>query len=249
MRWFRLTIAYDGTAYTGWQLQPGSATVQGVLEEALRRITGSAVRITASGRTDSGVHALGQVASFACDTHLAPEAMCRALNANTPEDIQVREVREAAEGFHAIRDAVAKRYRYVIQDGSHRDVLARRYCWHIPQRLDAGSMRAGAAHLVGTHDFRSFQAAGAPRKTTVRTVSDVRVARIRGPASDPIAVEVEADGFLYNMVRNIVGTLVLVGRGRKPATWVAEVLAGRDRALAGPTAPARGLTLLEVRYE
>ncbi len=147
---FRITLAYDGTAYAGWQLQPNVPTIQGRLEEALQRIVGVPVRIAASGRTDAGVHALGQVASFRCETRLTPEVLCRALNAHTPPDILVAEVRLAPERFHATRDAVSKRYRYVIQDGPHRDVFSRTTTWHVPEVLDVARMQAGAQRLVGT---------------------------------------------------------------------------------------------------
>ena len=243
-----MTLAYDGTAYCGWQIQPGKSTVQETVELALRRITGQPVRAVASGRTDAGVHALGQVVSFRCDTRLKPEVLRRALDANTPEDIFIKRIETAPESFHAIRDAVSKQYRYLIQDGSQRDLFLRAYSWDIPHALDEGRMRRAAAVLVGRHDFRSFQAAGSPRKTSVRTVSRLDVKRRHYESSRPLAIEIEADGFLYNMVRNIVGSLVLVGQARQPPEWVAEVLAAADRRRAGPTAPAHGLALVEVRY-
>ncbi len=248
MRCYRMTLAYDGTAYCGWQFQPGARTVQGVLEAALLQIVGSPVRIVGSGRTDAGVHAVGQVASFRCCTRLTPEVFCRALNANTPDDIYVRQVCVAADDFHAIRCAVAKRYRYVIQDGANRDLFLRAYSWYVPQPLDVDGLTTAATYLVGKHDFRSFEAAGAPRKTSVRTVSELSVQRVSRDATESIVIEIEANGFLYNMVRNIVGSLVLVGRGERPARWIQTVLEAQDRALAGPTAPACGLTLLLVRY-
>ena len=248
MRSYRMTLAYDGTAYRGWQVQPGEVTVQGTVESALQRIVGQRVRVVASGRTDSGVHAQGQVVSFRCNTRLEPATLCRALDANTPMDICVKQVLAAPTGFHAIRDAVSKRYRYVIQDGPNRDLFVRDYCWYIPQSLDLPTMRQAAACLVGRHDFTSFEAAGAPRRTSVRTVSALRVERTSLEATHGIIIEIEADGFLYNMVRNIVGSLVLVGRGRQSVEWMAAILAATDRTRAGPTAPARGLTLIDVRY-
>ena len=250
MRSYRMTLAYDGTAYCGWQIQPGQATVQEAVERALQRIVGQRVPVVASGRTDSGVHAQGQVVSFRCRTRLEPEVLCRALNANTPEDLYVKQVVEAPDGFHAIRDAVSKRYRYVIQDGPNRDLFLRAYSWHFPQSLNVASMSQAATSLVGRHDFSSFEAAGAPRKTSVRTVSELCVERIDYDTSQGIVIEIEAeaDGFLYNMVRNIVGSLVLVGRGQQQPAWIDAVLASADRKQAGPTAPAHGLTLLVVRY-
>lgn len=259
MRSFRLTLSYDGTAYVGWQVQDNGRTIQAELEAALLRVTGQAVRAAASGRTDAGVHALGQVVSFRCETRLTADVLRRALDANLPRDIVVREVREAPDGFHAIRDALRKRYRYVVQDGPIRDVFGRAYSWYYAQRLDVEAMHAAAQTLVGKHDFRSFEAAGSPRVSSVRTIFELTVQRHGGeregvspPADgeflDRVSVEVEADGFLYNMVRNLVGSLVEVGSGRREVAWMAEVLAARDRKLAGMTAPPQGLFLVSVDY-
>jgi len=245
---FRLTLAYDGTDFAGWQRQPTRRTVQGELEAALERITVQRPKCIASGRTDAGVHALGQVVSFASATRLAPDVLAKALNAELPDDMLVFEVAPAAEGFHALRDAVRKRYRYVIEDGRKRDLFDRKYLWHVYQRLDVRAMQAAAAALVGTHDFASYETSGSPRLTTVRTVLDLVVERRQSDLTDRIIIEVEADGFLYNMVRNIVGTLVDVGKGKQPPTWPAAVLAERDRAKAGMTAPAQGLFLVGVEY-
>lgn len=247
-RYFKATLAYDGTAYAGWQVQPEQATIQGCLESALERITGTPVRAVASGRTDAGVHALRQVVSFRMATHLTTEVLQRALNANTPEDIHVWDVSEARRGFHAIRDAVVKRYRYVMLDGPHPDIFLRRYAWHIVQPLDVPRMDAAVQHLVGRHDFSSFEASGAPRKSSVRTISEVWVRRVPGEQVGRIVLEIEADGFLYNMVRNIVGTAVIIGRGEQAPEWIVKVLHARDRRRAGPTAPPHGLTLVRVDY-
>jgi tRNA pseudouridine38-40 synthase len=247
-RYFKATLAYDGTAYAGWQVQPEQPTIQACLESALERIIGAPVRVVASGRTDAGVHALRQVVSFRTATHLAADVLQRALNANTPEDIHVWNVSEARCGFHAIRDAVAKRYRYVMLDGPHPDIFLRRYAWHIVQPLDVQRMDAAVQYLVGRHDFSSFEASGAPRKSSVRTVSEVWVRRFCEEQVDRIVLEIEADGFLYNMVRNIVGTAVVIGRGGQTPEWILEVLNARDRSQAGPTAPAHGLTLVRVDY-
>jgi tRNA pseudouridine38-40 synthase len=247
-RSLRLKIAYDGTAYGGWQRQLNCVSIQGLLETAFRRITGERISITASGRTDAGVHALGQVASCATNSQLAPDALRRALNAYLPDDICVLEVREAPANFHAIREAIQKRYRYEIRTGQNRDVFARHYAWQIWHELDVERMCEAIPDLIGRHDFRSFQTSGSQRKTTVRTVLDLTLHAERTEFGQQITLEIEADGFLYNMVRNIVGTLVEVGRGKQPVAWVSEVLAARDRRRAGPTAPARGLTLLHVTY-
>ncbi len=248
MRTIKLTLAYDGTGYAGWQVQPGENTVQAALEAAIEKITGEKVRAIASGRTDAGVHALGQVVGFRAQTHLAADVLQRALNAELPQDIAVLDAAEASEGFHPIRDAVRKRYRYVIHDGPVRDVLRRQYCWHYTSRLDDAAMARAARTLLGTHDFSSFETSGAERKDSIRTVCDLRVERGRGAEADWITIEIEADGFLYNMVRAIVGTLVEVGRGAEDQSWIAEVLAAKDRRAAGPTAPPHGLFMVRVEY-
>ena len=247
-RSFKIVVAYDGTAYQGWQVQRNAPTIQGRLEQALRSVTGETTRITASGRTDSGVHALGQVAGFVSSTALAPDILQRALNAKLPDDIRVTGVCLARDGFDAVRDAVSKRYRYVIQDGGVSDPFARTTCWYVPQRLDDKRMQESANLLKGTHDFASYQGAGSPRATTERTIFEFTVRRQQRELYDPLTIEVVADGFLYNMVRNLVGTLVEVGRGVRDTGWPREVLEGRDRKLAGQTAPPQGLFLIAVDY-
>jgi tRNA pseudouridine38-40 synthase len=245
---FKLTLAYDGTEFAGWQRQPAVRTVQGELESGIERITQERSKCIASGRTDSGVHALGQVVSFQSETKLSGDVLCKALNAELSEDMLVFEVVEVPSHFHALRDAVRKRYRYVIQDGRLPDLFDRKYVWHIYQRLDVEAMQQAAKTLVGTHDFASYETAGSPRLTTVRTVFDLSVERRPAELTDRVVIEVEADGFLYNMVRNIAGTLVAVGKGKERPTWPAEVLALKDRTRAGMTAPARGLFLVWVEY-
>ena len=248
VRTLKLTLAYDGTAYAGWQVQTGQKTLQETLEAALNKITGEAIRVTASGRTDAGVHAVGQIVSFDTQSPLSAEVFQRALNAELPHDMAVLEAADAPPGFHAIRDAVRKRYRYVIHDGPVSDVFRRQYEWHYRQRLDADAMHRASQGLLGTHDFRSFESAWPQRTSSVRTLFDISVRRGFSQDDDLLATEVEADGFLYNMVRAIVGTLVEVGRGNRPEGWPAEVLAAQDRRLAGMTAPAHGLFLLRVEY-
>ncbi len=248
MRFLKLTIAYDGTGYVGWQVQPNGISVQQRLEEAWHNVTSESVRIIASGRTDAGVHALAQVCSLTTTSELPTVRLAAALNAHLPEDIRVRQVEVVPVNFHAIRDATGKTYRYQLQTGPLIDLFERRYCWFVRGSLDVSAMHTAAQHLVGTHDFSSFEATGAPRADSIRTVTRLQVHRRQLRGCTFVDVEITADGFLYNMVRNIVGTLVVVGRGKQPADWVLSVLQGRDRGLAGATAPPRGLFLVSVAY-
>jgi tRNA pseudouridine38-40 synthase len=268
MAFFKLTLAYDGAEFSGWQAQPGRRTVQGELERAWLEITGETVRINAAGRTDAGVHAVGQVVSVESATQLPPDALVGALNSKLPEDAAARTVELARDGFHATHDAKRKRYRYSIYNDPRRPVFLRRYAWHVPTPLDVEAMHRGGQSLIGTHDFASFQSTGSERESTIRTIFAVDVARNKAAQSDPsitaptklgrgcadserdavVTIDVEGDGFLYNMVRAIAGTLVHVGRGKRDAAWIAEVLAARDRCAAGQTAPPHGLTLLRVEY-
>jgi tRNA pseudouridine38-40 synthase len=248
-RTFKLTLAYDGTAYTGWQWQPKFPTIQGEVEAAILAITKQSVRVVASGRTDTGVHALKQVASVELETSLTPKALQRAINSELPCDIVILDAVEVEPGFHAICDAVRKRYRYVIHDGPLREIFRRGYLWHVKQRLDATAMHQAARLWVGQHDFAAFESSGSRRLETVRTVFEASVSRVTdGITSDVIEFEIEADGFLYNMVRTMAGTLVEVGRGKLPISWAGEVLASRDRRIAGMKAPACGLFLINVEY-
>jgi tRNA pseudouridine38-40 synthase len=248
MRFLRLAIAYDGTSYVGWQVQSNGVAIQQVLETAWHDVTGEQLRITASGRTDSGVHALEQVCSLSTASRIAPQQLVLALNANLPGDIRVLEACEAPQNFHAIRDAVSKTYRYQIQTGSVQDVFQQRYRWFVPRRLDVQAMQQAARYLAGTHDFSSFEASGAPRGDSIRTVSELVVRPWRDGRFEYVDIEITADGFLYNMVRNIVGTLIVVGRQRRQPPWVAAVRDSRDRGEAGETAPPHGLFLVAVRY-
>jgi tRNA pseudouridine38-40 synthase len=248
MRTFKLTLAYDGTDFAGWQWQPNRRTIQGELQDTLKRITQEEIKCAASGRTDAGVHALGQVVSFDSETYLSPAALAKALNAELPEDMLVFEVVEAPPRFHAQRDATRKRYRYVVEDGRLRDLFDRKYVWHVYQRLNVEAMKEAAKSLVGTHDFASYETSGSQRLTTERTIYDLLVERRQAELTDRVVIEVEADGFLYNMVRNIAGTLVAVGKGKQPVTFAAEALAAKDRRAAGMTAPAQGLFLVGVEY-
>ncbi|MCG8448308.1 MAG: tRNA pseudouridine(38-40) synthase TruA [Pirellulales bacterium] len=246
MAFYKLTLAYDGTDFSGWQAQPERRTVQGVLTNAWQEITGETVRMTATSRTDAGVHALGQVVGVETQSELTPERLLGGVNAKLPEDVLLLAVEPARDGFRATHDAVGKRYRYQIHSSRQRPLLDRRYVWHVPQELDTEAMQQAAQHWIGKHDFASFQSTGSPRENTVRTITAIDVQR--GPQPEQIRIEVEGDGFLYNMVRNIVGTLVEVGLRKHPSSWAEEVLAAQDRRAAGRTAPAQGLLLVQVDF-
>jgi len=244
MRNIKLTLCYDGTEFHGWQRQPGSRTVQQVLEEALEQLTGSPTIATASGRTDAGVHALGQVVHFLTVSRHSPATFVRALNALAPRDVRILDAEERPQAFHATLDAKSKRYRYVIDNGLFASPFQLRYSWHVHAPLDEAAMNHAARLLVGRHDFHSFETDWPNRMSSVRTVLDLAVER----SGAFVTIEVEADGFLYNMVRSIAGTLMLVGAGKRPPAWLAEVLAAQSRSVAGPTAPPQGLFLVKIHY-
>jgi tRNA pseudouridine38-40 synthase len=244
MRNIKLTLCYDGTDFHGWQRQPGQRTVAGVLEDALHQLTGDKATTTASGRTDAGVHALGQVAHFLTPARHSTETFVRALNALLPRDVRVLEAEEKPQAFHATLDARSKRYRYVIDNGKIASPFQLRYCWRVRAPLDAAAMGRAGLLLLGRHDFHSFETEWPNRTSSVRTIFDLSVER----SGTLVTIEVEADGFLYNMVRSIAGTLVRVGAGKRPIEWVADVLAAESRVEAGPTAPPQGLFLVVVRY-
>jgi len=245
MRNIRLTIGYDGTDFYGWQTQPGFRTVQESLEKAIGTLTGEQARLNASGRTDTGVHALGQVANFYTNTRHPPDVLIAALNANLPDDVVVRAAAEMPQAFDANHDAKRKLYRYVIHDGPVPDLFLRRYYCQSRHRLDVTAMRQAAQPLRGCHDFHSFETDWPNRASSVRTITHLGVNRFE----DWIWLDVEADGFLYNMVRAIAGTLINVGRGYWPVSKFEEILKAEDRREAGPTAPAKGLFLVRVVYE
>lgn len=245
-RWFKLTIAYDGREFEGWQRQNTKRTVQHEMEKALARLMGRHITLLASGRTDAGVHAMGQVVSFDADTRHSTETIRRALCNYLPEDISILRVQEMAGKFRSVADSIRKRYRYVLQDGQKRDVFARHYAWHSWRVLNVEAMRQAAQPLIGTHDFVAFEGSGSRRVGTVRTIYDLTVERLPDPHFGRVQIEIEADGFLYNMVRNIVGTLVDVGQAKRPITHAKDALESKDRTRAGMTAPPQGLYLLWV---
>lgn len=247
MRTLKLTIAYDGTRYAGWQVQDrnNKPTIQGTLETALRRILQEPVRVIGSGRTDAGVHAEAQVAHVRTRSGIARERLLRSLNQLLPPDLAVLRLDDADETFHARFRAIRKRYRYRLAIGPVVPPFSRPYVHHVRAPLNIPLMQREAAAVRGAHDFKVFaRAGGLPRGTTRRTITDLQVRRRGGE----LQVEVEGNGFLHTMVRSIVGTLVDVGRGRRPAGTVRRMLRTGDRRLAGTTAPACGLTLLSVTY-
>ena len=245
MRNLKLIVRYDGTAFSGWQTQPGFRTVQETLEAAIAAITREErIRANASGRTDSGVHALGQVVNFYSATRLDCATLVKAINAKLPEDVAVTHCETVGQAFDANRDAVKKLYRYAINDARVPDPFLRKYAWQPRRELDAEAMHAGAQCLLGRHDFRSFETEYPNRLSSVRTIVHCAVHR----DGERVLLEVEADGFLYNMVRAIAGTLYQVGRAYWPAEKVHEILRGMDRRTAGMTAPPQGLFLVRVTY-
>ena len=270
----RLTLAYDGTRYCGWQVQPNGPTIQAELQRGLQALTGEPCSVLAAGRTDAGVHALGQVANFHTASRIPAENFAAALQSVLPKDILIRDSRQVADDFHATFFARSKRYRYLIKDGAAPWPFLRPCVYHLRSRLDAAAMHAAGQALVGTHDFRCFETDWPNKASSVRTVLEFRVVRCPawlawstdarflpgrenenlfppavGTQEDLVCLDIVADGFLYNMVRSITGTLINVGRGKWPPERVAQVLQAGDRSLAGATAPPQGLYLVQVDYD
>ena len=250
---FRITLAYDGTDYVGWQRQGNGVSIQGLIEDALRELDGRDVAVTGAGRTDAGVHALGQVAGFTIARDLGPDALARALNGLLPHAIRVINAEEATAAFHPRFGARTKTYRYRLWNGDVMSPFERRFAWHVHGPLDVEAMRAAARMIEGRHDFAAFQATGSDVVTTERevltsTIQSTIQSAIRNPQSAMLLYEVVGTGFLRHMVRIIVGSLVEVGRGRQAADWISRAIASRSRAEAGPTAPPHGLFLVRVDY-
>jgi tRNA pseudouridine38-40 synthase len=240
----RVVLEYDGTSFAGWQQQAKGRTVEAELKKALRSITGRDVVVYAAGRTDAGAHAEGQVANFRTDGRIAPQRLVGALNARLPEDVAVLSAEVVPDDFHARYSARWRRYRYRYLDRPSRPALERGRCWHVRGKLDVEAMAEAAAVLAGKHDWTSYCSASEPAGARVREMRSARVKR-RG---EFVEVELVAEGFLRGMVRSIAGALAEVGRGKRPPKWVGEVLRACDRRQAPRTAPAGGLTLMEVIY-
>ncbi|MEO2033380.1 MAG: tRNA pseudouridine(38-40) synthase TruA [Planctomycetaceae bacterium] len=263
-----LTISYDGTGYHGWQVQPNGITVQECLESAIATLTGESLRVLCAGRTDSGVHALGQVASFQTRSRIPPQQFRRGLQRYLPDDITIVRSARVADDFHATYSAIRKRYRYLMWDGPVIPPYLRGYAYQPRRAIQVERMREALPGLLGTHDFRCFETNYPNKATSVRTISDATIRRSPAPefwapaeSWQPtdvrphedrqrplISFEVEADGFLYNMVRAIVGTLLRIGNLQRPVGYLHEVMKSMDRSMAGSTAPAHGLYLVQVDY-
>ncbi len=251
---FKITVAYDGTDFVGWQRQAQGTSIQSLLETALQVLDQREITVTGAGRTDAGVHARGQVAHFSLARSIEPTALVGALNARLPDAVRVVAAEVVPDTFHARFDALRKTYRYRIWNADVLSPFERRFAWHLSGVLDCELMAAAAKLIEGQHDFAAFQGAGSTARSTVRNMfaSRLKASRVEGKGQggeDPLIVyEVAGNGFLRHMVRTIVGTLVEIGRGRRAVESMREVLSSRDRALAGPTAPPEGLVLLSVEY-
>lgn len=246
MRNFKITIQYEGTRYQGWQKQGSTDnTLQGKFETLLSRLAGETVEIAASGRTDAGVHAYGQVANFHMNTELPPAELMEQINRYLPEDVAVIACSEVDGRFHSRLHAKKKTYCYRVLNSAVPHVFDRKFVWQVPEELDVEAMRQAASFLIGTHDFKSFTSAKKSKKSTVRTIESIEIVR----AGDEIRFVFAGDGFLFHMVRILTGTLLEVGLGKRNSADMKKILAACDRQQAGELAPARGLALMEVFYE
>ncbi|MBI2842787.1 MAG: tRNA pseudouridine(38-40) synthase TruA [Armatimonadetes bacterium] len=244
MRNIKVVIEYDGTDYFGFQRQPGRRTIQGEIERALTKITKKPVKVVGAGRTDAGVHALGQVISFKTGGTIPTEKIAVAMNSLLPKDIVAGDAREVPPEFHARYSAKSRAYKYIVLNRKHPSAFFGRFSWYVPGALNLAAMRRGAKYLVGTHDFTSFSAADTDRSGRIREVKGLLIRR----CDEFVTFDLEANAFLHSMARIMVGTLVEVGQGRRRAAEIGEVLESKDRRLAGRTAPPQGLALVEVTY-
>lgn len=254
MRNIRLEIEYDGTGYCGWQIQnsrqsivysPEKKTIQHTIENVLQKILQEKIRLIGSGRTDAGVHAKAQVANFTTPSEVELHKLQAALNALLPEDISIRKIKEVSDDFHSRFSAQSKIYRYTILNSAHRGVLLRNYVFFCRYPLDIKRMQREAGVLLGTHDFSAFCSSAGKYRNPKKTIKKLKIIKY----NDLLYIEIEADGFLYNMVRNIAGTLIEIGRGRFPPESMKSILDSRNRKCAGPTLPAKGLCLIKVKYK
>ncbi len=255
MRRIQLKLCYDGSGFSGWQIQPDATTVQGVLEDAIERITGQRSRVTGASRTDAGVHALEQVAVFDTESNLEPSVIVKAINANIPPKVRVLEAKYTKADFHPRFSAKGKTYVYLIDNSQVRNPFLINYAYHNPRDLHIDAMKEAAGYLIGKHDFKSFQGSGCSAKTTIRHLRRLDIHESSEVGFGPVKLtgrfvlfEFEADAFLRYMVRNIVGTLIEVGLGKLNPTDIKGILQARDRTSSGPTAPATGLYLKKIQY-
>ena len=244
MRNIKLTIKYDGTDYAGWQFQKNAVSIQETIQKALEKITRDKAVVIASGRTDAGVHAAAQIANFRTSSKIPLKNLRLALNALLPDDIVITNAEDVSLKFNAQKSASSKLYRYTIYNKDFMDPFLRRVASKCYFKIDIAPMKRSAKYLIGRHDFTSFQTKDSQRKSAIRTIKRITIKR----EGDLIYIDIEADGFLYNMVRNIVGTLIEVGRGKFTVKKMKEILAEKDKCSCGPTAPAQGLCLIKVRY-
>ena len=242
---FKLIIEYDGSRYHGWQRQKEDRSIQGEIEKTLKTITTQSVTLIGSGRTDAGVHALGQVANFKCNTRLEPEDLMNGLNHLLENDIVIKVCEPVSASFHARYDAKCKVYHYRILNRPLPAAIGRQYSWFIRKTLNREAMRAAIAYIIGSHDFKAFEGSGSPRQHTTRQIFS---AELSEQENGLLVFEIEADGFLRYMVRNIVGTLVDVGLEKLTPNDFKRILDSKDRSQASATAPAHGLTLIKVNY-
>lgn len=244
MKRVKLVVAYDGTNYCGWQVQPNAVTVEGVLNKTLRELLKEDITVIGASRTDSGVHAMGNVAVFDTESRMPAEKISYALNQRLPEDIRIQNSEEVEVDFHPRYQECRKTYRYRVVASEFPNPIKRLYAHFVYRTLDLEKIKEAASYLVGTHDFKSFCSANTQVKETVRTIYDIQVKQI----DDEIIFEVNGNGFLYNMVRIIAGTLLQVGMGAIDPKEIPAILEALDRTKAGPTAPAKGLMLVEIKY-
>lgn len=244
MRNIKLTISYEGTNYSGWQIQPNGSTIQEELEKAIEEVFGKRHRVHGAGRTDTGVHAKGQVAHFKTVQTIPVQNIQAAFNSVLPPDIAIIKAEEVSTDFHSRFDARKKLYNYYFLNIRNRDPFSEKYSWRVPYKLNLSLMKKEAAFLVGRHDFKSFQASDKRERSSVRKIYHANIKK----NGSMIIFDIEGEGFLYNMVRNIAGTLIDIGRGYLPPGSMKKIMRGKDRTLAGPTAPAKGLFLMEVKY-
>ncbi len=248
MRTIKLTIEYDGTNYCGWQIQPAGISIQGEISKAVRKMTSEENHVIGASRTDAGVHAMGQVAHFRTRTMIPPVGFMRGINSVLNADIAVVAAEGATAGFNAQKDAVSKLYRYLVLNSDAPSALLSNRCWHIREKLNLNAMKKASKYLIGKHDFKSFQAAGSSAKDAVRRIERIELSSATLDGRPVFSIEITGNGFVYHMVRNIVGTLVSIGRGRLDPSDMLKILKARERKRAGVTAPAHGLYLVCVSY-